>query len=83
MLARNRLYYSEENQRENDKVMQVALGHLLSNKALEATTAMSESWENLGLNTGSNGDPGIVLTEELDKEIDGFREAFQIEKICS
>ena len=59
----------EENQRENDKVMQVALGHLLSNRALEATTAMSESWENLGLNTGSNGDPGIVLTEELDKEI--------------
>tara|TARA_B100001057_G_scaffold91069_1_gene87369 strand:+ start:1255 stop:6138 length:4884 start_codon:yes stop_codon:yes gene_type:complete len=58
----------EENQRENDNVTREALGHLLSNKALEATSAIQESWQGLGL-SDTNGDPGIVLTEELDREI--------------
>ena len=57
----------EENQRENDKVMQ---GHwtFTFKQSIRTTTAMSESWENFGLNTGSK-ESGIVLTEELDKEI--------------
>ena len=57
----------EENQKEDDDVTREALGHLLSNKALEATSAIGESWKSLGL--GGEGDTGIVLTEELDREI--------------
>ncbi|MBK43685.1 MAG: hypothetical protein CMC83_07495 [Flavobacteriaceae bacterium] len=59
----------EENLREDDDVTREALGHLLSKRALEATSAIGETWNSLGLNTGANGDPGIVLTEELDREI--------------
>ena len=58
----------EENLQEDDDVTREALGHLLSNKALEATSAISESWKSMGL-SNNGGDPGIVLTEELDREI--------------
>ena len=39
----------EENYRENDDVMREALGHLLSKKFLESTTATGESWDELGI----------------------------------
>lgn len=57
----------EENQKEDDDVTREALGHMLSNKALEATSAIGESWKSLGIR--GEGDTGVVLTEELDREI--------------
>ena len=59
----------EENYRENDDVMREALGHLLSKKFLESTTATGEAWDELGITATNLPGQEIVLVEQLDKEI--------------
>ena len=59
----------EENYRENDDVMREALGHLLSKKFLESTTATGEAWDELGITATNLPGQEIVLIEQLDKEI--------------
>ena len=58
----------EANQREDDDVTREALGHMLSKKVLESTSAIEQSWDSLGL-TANGRQEEILLVEELDKEI--------------
>jgi len=58
----------EANQREDDDVTREALGHMLSKKVLESTSAIEQSWDSLGL-TAEGRQEDILLVEELDKEI--------------
>ena len=58
----------EKNQREDDDVTREALGHMLSKKVLESTSAIEQSWDSLGL-TANGRQEEILLIEELDKEI--------------
>ena len=39
----------EANQRLDDDVTREALGHMLSKKVLESTSAIEQSWDSLGL----------------------------------
>ena len=59
----------EANQREDDDVTREALGHMLSKKAVESTSAIADSWESLGLISAGGDGQEILLVEELDKEL--------------
>ncbi len=59
----------EANQREDDDLTREALGHMLSKKAVESTSAIADSWQSLGLLSEGGDGQDILLIEELDKEM--------------
>ena len=51
----------EANQREDDDLTREALGHMLSKKAVESTSAIADSWQSLGLLSEGGDGQDILL----------------------